>query len=437
MNTDSLNRTLFIGDNLPVLRGIDSESVDLIATDPPFNKGVKAFEGIVTAGVDRKGKKVSYKDIWTWGDVQSEWTESIRQDHPKLHAVIQGANVAAGEDMGAFLCWLGVRVLEMHRVLKPTGSLYLHMDDTAQAYAKAMMDAIFGRDNFRNEVVWKRSTAHNDTKQGGRRYGRILDRLMFYTKSPKWTWNPVYTEYDPEYLSNFYKHVEANTGRRYRLSDMTGPGGAAKGNPRYAVMGVTRYWRYSQESMEELIAAGCVVQTKPRGVPQQKRYLDEMPGVLLQNLWTDIKPIQSQGKEATGYPTQKPLSLYERVIRASSNEGDIVLDPFAGCATTCVAAERLGRGWIAVDINQEAQDVVLDRLRKEARLPEGRRSWNRAISIKTSPPKRTDGGEEAAPELTLVSPQPKAPKLTARGSARAADPFRWDEVPGVRLGSSP
>ena len=153
-NAAALNRTLFIADNLPILRGIDSESVDLIATDPPFNKGVKAFEGIVTAGTDRKGKKVSYKDVWTWGDVQNEWAETIKDDHQKLHAVIQAANAAAGEDMGAFLCWLGVRVLEMHRILKPTGSLYLHLDHTAAAWGKAMLDAVFGRANFRNEIVW-------------------------------------------------------------------------------------------------------------------------------------------------------------------------------------------------------------------------------------------------------------------------------------------
>ncbi len=316
--------------------------------------------------------------------------------------------------MGAFICWLAVRVLEMHRTLKPSGSIYLHIDDTAQAYAKAMMDAIFGRANFRNEIVWKRTTAHSDTRQGRRQYGRILDRLLFYSKSDQWIWNPVYTEYAAAYVNSFYKHVEPETGRRYRLSDLTGPGGAAKGNPRYEVMGVTRYWRHSQEKMQELIAEGRVVQTKPKGVPSYKRYLDEMPGVPLQDLWADINPIPAQSKERTGYPTQKPLTLYERIIKASSNEGDIVLDPFAGCATTCVAAERLGRGWIAVDINEEAKDVVLGRLRTEARLPEGRRSWNRMISVKTSPPKRTDGGEEAAPELTLVSPQPKAPKLTAR-----------------------
>ena len=184
LNVES--RSLFIADNLEVLRGINSESIDLIATDPPFNKGVKDFEGTVVAGTDTEGRKVRYKDVWTWGnDVQGEWTESIREDHPNLYAVIRAANAAAGEDMGAYLCWLGVRVLEMHRVLKSTGSMYLHIDHTAHAYTKAMMDSIFGRTNFRNEIVWKRSHA---AKAGSRNplqraYGTMHDSILIYGKS--------------------------------------------------------------------------------------------------------------------------------------------------------------------------------------------------------------------------------------------------------------
>lgn len=178
--------------------------------------------------------------------------------------------------------------------------------------------------------------------------------MLFYTKSNSWTWNPIYTEYDTEYdteyVQKFYKYVEQGTNRRYRLDNLTGPGGAAKGNPSYEVMGVTRYWRYSQERMGELIQQGRIIQTKPGGVPQYKRYLDEMPGVLLQDLWTDIRPIQSQSKERTGYATQKPLALYERIIEASSNPGEVVLDIFAGCATTAVAAEKLERQWVACDM---------------------------------------------------------------------------------------
>ena len=174
------NRTLFIGDNLPVLRGINSESIDLIATDPPFNKGVKAFEGITKAG-----ENVSYKDVWTWGDVQAEWTNEILGNHPALYSVIQAANASAGDDMGAFLCWLAVRVLECHRVLKPTGSMYLHIDHTAHAYAKAMMDAIFGRKNFQNEIVWY----YGGGGASKRRFGRKHDSILFYSKSNDWIFN--------------------------------------------------------------------------------------------------------------------------------------------------------------------------------------------------------------------------------------------------------
>lgn len=354
-NTDSLNRTLFIADNLPILRGIDSESVDLIATDPPFNKGVKAFEGIVTAGQDKKGKKVSYKDTWTWGDVQAEWTESIRDNHPNLYAVIQAANAAAGEDMGAFLCWLGVRVLEMHRVLKPTGSLYLHIDHTAHAYVKAMLDATFGRACFRNEIVWRIGWV-SGFKTQKRGWIRNHDTLLYYTKHPtRFTFNKEYLPYPDGYLRR-----DGNPGQ-------------GKGIP------LEDTWN-------------CQV-------------ADQLHSI----------NIMSFSKEKTGYPTQKPLALYERIIKASSNEGDIVLDPFAGCATTCIAAEIQEREWIAIDINEEAQGVVQKRLHDEARLPSRKgQSWDRAIRVRTTAPRRTDGGAKAAPELVLVSPKPQGPKMTIR-----------------------
>ena len=355
-NAAALNRTLFISDNLPILRGIDSESVDLIATDPPFNKGVKAFEGIVAAGTDKEGKKVSYKDTWTWGDVQNEWTQTIKDDHPNLHAVIHAANAAAGEDMGAYLCWLSVRVLEMHRILKPTGSIYVHIDHTAHAYVKAMMDAIFGRKNFRNEIVWsyQRWTGATTTFQ------RMHDTLLFYSKTGSATFNQ---------LQEPYSSKSMHKGRRHSV----------------------------------VISGGL----------EQSYTADTSRLKAMRDVW-EISYLNSQAKERTGHPTQKPLALYDRIIRASSNEDNLVLDPFAGCATTCVAAERLGRRWIAIDINREARGVVLKRLRKEARLPSGGQSWNRAIRVKTRAPKRTDDGAEAAPELTLVSPRPKAPRLTAR-----------------------
>ena len=189
------------------------------------------------------------------------------------------------------------------------------------------------------------------------------DLILFYSRDASWTWNPLYAEYDQEYIDQFYRHVEPETGRRYRLDNLTGPGGAAKGNPSYEVMGVTRYWRYSEERMAELIEQGRVIQTSPGAVPAYKRYLDEMPGIPLQDVWTDIGPIGSRAKERLGYPTQKPQALLERIIQSSSNEGDVVLDPFCGCGTAVAAAENLKRRWIGIDITHLAVALMKSRLR--------------------------------------------------------------------------
>ncbi len=361
-NLNVESRTLFIGDNLPILRGINSESIDLIATDPPFNKGVKAFEGIVTAGTDARGQKVSYKDVWTWGDVQSEWMESIREDHPNLYSVIQAANAAGGEDIGAFLCWLGVRALEMHRILKPTGSIYLHIDHTAHAWVKCMLDAVFGRERFRNEIVWCYPPTGQPPKAS---FPRKHDDILFYAKTN-----------DAKFFTQYGPMTEA-TLRTYSSVDKDGR-------------------RYS----------------KAHG---GRTYLDELRGRAIPSWWDDCGSGSTMPvRERTGYPTQKPLALYERIIKASSNGGDVVLDPFAGCATTCIAAERLGREWIAIDINKEAEDVVVDRLQREAQLPSGASAWNRSVLVETEPPERTDGGEKAGPELALVSPKPKGPRMSIR-----------------------
>jgi hypothetical protein len=226
-----------------------------------------------------------------------------------------------------------------------------------------LLDAIFGPVNFKTQITWKRTSAHSDTRQGRRQHGRIQDNILFSTKSDGWTWNPVYTPYEREYVEEFYRHIEPETGRRYTLGDMTGPGGARRGNPEYEVMGVTRSWRYSQEQMQELIAAGRVVQTRPGTVPRYKRYLDEMPGVPLQDIWSDIPPIGSRSAERLGYPTQKPETLLDRIIRASSNEGDLVLDPFCGCGTSIAVAERLNRRWIGIDVTHLAVSMMRYRLR--------------------------------------------------------------------------
>jgi DNA modification methylase len=240
--------------------------------------------------------------------------------------------------------------------------MYLHCDPTASHYLKLVIDAVFGKKNMGAELIWKRTSAHSDSKQGRMSYGRIHDTIFYYSKSDKITWNQSYTEYDETYISNFYKYIEEGTGRRYRLGDLTGPGGAKKGNPSYEVMGVTRYWRYSKERMQELIDQGRVIQTRPGGVPAYKRYLDEMKGVELQDIWSDIPPLSSQSKERLGYPTQKPVELLERIIGVSSNEGDLVLDPFCGCGTTVHAAQKLNRRWLGIDITHLAIGLIQRRL---------------------------------------------------------------------------
>jgi hypothetical protein len=226
-----------------------------------------------------------------------------------------------------------------------------------------MLDAIFGPEHFLNEIIWKRSTAHNDGKQGSQHVGRIHDVILVFTKSASYTFNTQRLPYEDKYVASKYPHTEPSTGRRYGTWDMTGPGGAAKGNPQYEVMGVTRYWRYSRDTMDQLIAEGRVVQSKPGMVPRFKRYLDESEGVPLQDVWTDIDPINSQAAERLGYPTQKPVALLERILSSSSNPGDVVMDPFCGCGTAVDAAQKLGRRWIGIDITYLAIDLIDNRLR--------------------------------------------------------------------------
>ena len=349
-----MTNALYYGDNLDILREhVADASVDLIYLDPPFNSNATynvLFQE--RSGEQSAAQITAFDDTWHWGmESEAAYHEVVTGGPKGLADLLQAMRSFLGQnDMMAYLTMMAQRMIELHRVLKPTGSIYLHCDPTASHYLKMLLDAVFGPTNFRTEITWKRTSAHSDTRQGRRQHGRVHDILLFYTKGSNWTWNPSYTEYDKEYVEDFYKYVEPETGRRYRLGDLTGPGGAAKGNPQYEVMGVTRYWRYSKDRMQKLIDQGRVVQTKPGNVPQYKRYLDEMPGVPLQDLWTDIGPVASQARERLSYPTQKPEALLERIVNASSNEGDVVLDPFCGCGTAIAAAERLNRRWIGIDI---------------------------------------------------------------------------------------
>ena len=379
--TNFVDKTIWTGDNLDILRGLNSASVDLIYLDPPFNsnRDYAAPVGSVAAGA-------AFKDTWALSDLDTAWMGLIADEQPALYQVLAAAGLTHGKGMQSYLCMMAVRLLEMRRILKDAGSIYLHCDPTASHYLKLLLDSIYGAGNFRSEITWKRTAAHSDTRQGRQQHGRIHDTIFFYSKSGQWNWNSVYTDYDPEYVAKFYRYIDPETNRRYTLDNLTGPGGSAKGNPQYEVMGVTRYWRYSEERMQELIAAGRIIQRKPGAVPRYKRYLDEMPGVPLQDIWIDVAPIASQAKERIGYPTQKPIALLERIINASSNPGDVVLDPFCGCATACVAAESLGRRWLGIDISPKAVELVNMRLRQSM----GNLFHNRLVTARTDIPRRTD-----------------------------------------------
>ena len=351
-------RTIWTGDNLDILRGINSETVDLIYLDPPFNSN-----RTYSAPIGSKAAGAAFEDTWTLDKEDVAWMGLIADQHPAIHSVIAAAGDAHSAGMQSYLRMMAVRLLEMRRVLTPAGSIYLHCDPTASHYLKLLCDAVFGPSGFRTEITWQRTSSHNDGAQGRKQPGRICDVILFYSQGREWTWNPMFTPYDQQYVDRFYRHVEPETGRRYRLGDLTGRGGAAKGNPRYEVMGVIRYWAYSRERMQAMINAGRIVQTAPGRVPAYKRYLDEMPGKPLQDLWSDIPPVSSAARERIGYPTQKPIALLNRIIEASSNPGDVVLDPFCGCATACVAADNLQREWVGIDISPKAVELVHMRLR--------------------------------------------------------------------------
>jgi len=363
---DDWKNKLYFGDNLGIMREhIADESVDLIYLDPPFNSN--ATYNVLFAeknGTQSAAQIEAFDDTWHW-DMKAEGTyhEIVTNGPRKLADLIQALRSFLGQnDMMAYLVMMAARLDQMHRVLKTTGSLYLHCDPTSSHYLKLLLDALFTPRNFRNEIVWKRSTAHSDIGQGAKHLGRLHDTIFFYSKSDDYTTNMQFLEYDEDYTNSFYRHVEPETGRRYTLDNLAGPGGAAKGNPEYEILGVTRYWRYSKERMQQLYEEGRIVQSKPGAVPRYKRYLDEMPGTPLQDIWDDIPPIGAQAKERLGYPTQKPLTLLERIVSFASNEGDLVLDPFCGCGTTITAAEQLNRRWIGIDITHLAITLMRHRL---------------------------------------------------------------------------
>ena len=311
----------------------------------------------------------AFTDTWEWTQEAERTYEQEIITNPGTPANVKEMVSAFRQFIGsnammAYLVMMTPRLVELRRVLKPTGSIYLHCDPTASHYLKLLMDSVFGLSNYRNEITWKRTpTVKGNFGQGSKLWGQATDTLLFYTKTNDYVFSQPFGPYSQEYIDKSYRHVEPGTGRRYRLVSMIGPGGAAKGNPQYEVLGVTRYWRYSKARMQGLIDQGLVVQSKPGTVPNRKYYLDEGRGVPVQSLWDDIGNLQASAAERLGYPTQKPQALLERIIEASSNEGDVVLDPFCGCGTAVAAAENLKRRWMGIDVTHLAVALMKSRLR--------------------------------------------------------------------------
>lgn len=384
--------TLYYGDNLDILRRyIPDESVDLIYLDPPFNSN-RSYNVLFKeeSGKSAEAQITAFDDTWHWGaNAEQTYDELVTGSNLAVGSMISALRQFIGTNqMLAYLVMMAARLVELHRVLKPTGSLYLHCDPTASHYLKIILDTIFGPNNYLSEVVWKRTSGHNSAK----RWGPIHDVILFYSKSSSFTWNTVFEKYDDAYLEAFYKFSDAKG--RYRLSDLTGAG-VRTGDSGKEWKGVNptkvqRHWAVPNKIFQEVfpdidleplstqqkldvLDAGGLIYWPPKGsVPQFKRYYSPDKGTPIQDVVMDIDPISAQAAERLGYPTQKPLALLERIIQASSNSGDIVLDPFSGCGTAISAAQKLGRHWIGIDITHLAIAMHKSRLKDMFNLEPGK-----------------------------------------------------------------
>ena len=377
---------LYYGDNLFILREyIADESVDLIYLDPPFNSS-RSYNVLFRdeSGQDSEAQIVAFEDTWHWGQTaEATFRDLVLNSPPGVGTAIEAMRALIGTNqMMAYLVMMTARLVELHRVLKPTGSLYLHCDPTASHYLKIILDAVFGPEQFRNEVIWKRTTTHSDAKN----WADVSDSILYYAKANDFVWNPQFGEYDQEYIDSKYRHDDNDGKGPYRLSDMSSP------NPRPNLMYEwkghaypAKGWRYSQETMQKLDEEGRIWYPNSKNMRLQlKRYLSEMPGKVLENIWFDIFPINPMAKERLGYPTQKPEALLERIVSASSNPGDVVLDPFCGCGTAIAAAQKLDRQWIGIDITHLSIALLKYRLRDTFNLVQGS---NYSISTAASRPR--------------------------------------------------
>ena len=429
------NRTIFTGDNLDILRGINSECVDLIYLDPPFNSN-----RTYAAPLDSEARGAEFDDVWRLSDMKEEWIDEIELRRPSLYHLINGAKLAHSESMAGYLTFMSVRLLELHRILKPTGSIYLHCDQTASHYLKGIMDALFGPENYRTQIIWRRTSAHNDA----RTFGNICDTVLFYSSQLRINVDDVRVPLDADYVERFYRFADERG--RYQLGDLTAPRlGAGETGQQWRGYDPNengRQWNaplrghyaawvnetvipgYRNISsplarLDALDAAGLIDYPDDGGMPRLKRYLAGSPGQIPSNLWTDIRPVSAWAREYTGWRTQKPMALLQRIISASSRPGDLVLDPFCGCATACIAAERLERQWIGIDVLPQAAEVLSNRARRELQIPmngAGERGWEDWTPfIQHEPPRRSD-----LARLGPVNPQSDKELLYASQNHRCA-----------------
>ncbi len=422
--------TLYYGDNLNILREyIKDESVDLIYLDPPFNSN-RTYNVLFKdeSGSEANAQIKAFDDTWHWGrDAEATYRELILAGDD-VSKMIEAMRQFIGENqMMAYLVMMAIRLKELHRILKSTGSLYLHCDPTASHYLKILLDTIFGAQYFKNEIIWKRYGAHNDVGQGSKHYGRVHDIVLFYVKSENPKWNQVFTPLDPEYIAKTYTKIDEANGRRYTTTPLTGPGGAEKGNPVFEWKGHTRAWRYSRETMERLDSEGKLYYSRT-GYVRQKLYLEDSKGVPVQDVWNDISSLSGVHAERLGYPTQKPVILLERIVQASSEEGDVVLDPFCGCGTTIDAAQGLKRQWVGIDITYLSIALQKYRLNDAYKLKE-----KKDYSVVGDPKDLHDAKQLASDDryqfqwwaLSLVKARPLgamgAEKVGRKGSDRGID----------------
>ncbi len=411
------NRTLFVADNIRILRGMNSESVDCIATDPPFNK-----KRIFNAPLGSRQAAQRFDDRWRWDEVTDEWQDLIATDHPAIKEIIEAAVVIEGgsidhrtgkidtgrtrNSIAAFLAYMAPRMIEMHRVLKPTGVLFMQCDTEANSYLRLLLDAVFGRRNLINEITRRRVDSKGLMT---RRLANNSDVILAYGKSNKYKWNLPYQPYDMANLDEktLQQYDKTENGRRYTLGDLVNPN-EDRPNLKYEFLGVTRVWRWTRERMEAALAEGRVVQAKTGNVPRYKRFLDEQPGKPHDDIWDDVVQLETSELD---WDTRKPLSLYKRLIECGSDEGDVVLDPFAGCATACVAAEVLGRQWVGIDIDPVAEEATYVRLREAT----GLNMTEQPVTVRKSPPRRQD--VDRVPDDKLRD------ALWSRQARRCANPY--------------